>query len=175
MTIRFILAAPLALCACLPAPEPAPKPFTEFTPGQTEPNDAAPGTCWDKTVTPAVVKTVTEDVLVQPAQISSTGTVQSPPVYRSQTHDVIVQERKNTWFQVVCAQDLTTEFVSSVQRALELRGHYTGPITGEIGPLTRAAVAKFQTEADIPAADMGRLTIDGARKLGLWSTLPQET
>lgn len=171
MKTLYILAAPLLLGACLPASEPAPQPLSSYTPGQTAPTNAAPGTCWDKTTTPAVVRTVTEDILVQPAQISSTGTVQTPPVYRSQTRDVILEERKDTWFQIVCASDLTPEFVSSVQRALELRGHFNGPISGEVGPLTRSAIAKFQTEADIPAADMGKLTIEGARKLGLWSTL----
>jgi peptidoglycan hydrolase-like protein with peptidoglycan-binding domain len=40
---------------------------------------------------------------------------------------------------------------AGVQVALRAMGLYTGPIDGEVGPLTRAAVAKAQTRAGLPA------------------------
>ena len=133
------------------------------------PADTNPGTCWDKTETPAVIKTIDEDVLIQPAQISSTGTIQSPPIYRSQSRPVIVQERQEQWFQILCPTDLTPDFVSSVQRALELRGHYGGSITGQMDSSTRAAIKRYQFERDIDTADPEKLTVAAARQLGLWT------
>ena len=132
----------------------------------TAPPGAQPGTCWGKTVTPAVVETVTEDILVQPAQVSSTGTVQAPPIYRSETRQQIVVPRRENWFQTPCEADLTPEFVSSVQRALAVRGFYSGPITGEMDARTRAAVRRFQIE---DGRDSSILTVATARKLGLWA------
>lgn len=145
-----------------------------YTPGRAAPADAAPGTCWDKTETPAVVETLTEDILVQPAQISNTGTVQSPPIYRSQTRQIIVSERQENWFQIVCPADLGEEYVASVQRALDLRGKYRGVITGKMDPATRDAIASFQRAEGIKTENPGTLTIAGARKLGLW-TAPRQT
>lgn len=141
----------------------------EFTPGLTAPADAAPNTCWDRTETPAVVQTETEDVLVQPAKISSTGTVQSPPIYRSETRQVIVQERKASWFQIVCASDLDTEFVASVQRALQIRGFYSGPETGLMDAATRGALRRFQAEEQIDLPDTSRLSVEAAKRMGLWA------
>ena len=43
-----------------------------FEPG---PPGAKPGTCWGKHTTPAVIETVTQQIMLQPAQIRSDGTV----------------------------------------------------------------------------------------------------
>ncbi|THH37381.1 peptidoglycan-binding protein [Aliishimia ponticola] len=169
-TIASLLAV-LAIAGCTPGDAPATRETTQklFTPSGAAPQDAAPGTCWDKTETPARVRSVTEDVLVQPAQMSSEGTVQAPPIYRSQTHIIVEEDRHIDWVQIACTTDLTPEFVASVQRALALRNLYDGPDTGVYDDATRAAVARFQTEAGIKTIDPGNLTIDGARKLGLWA------
>lgn len=140
-----------------------------FTPGLNAPKDAAPGTCWDKTETPAVVQTVTEDVLVQPARISSTGTVQAPPIYRSENRQIIVQERKTTWFQTVCPANLTPDFVASVQRALQIRGLYNGPETGRLDAATQGALRRFQVQEQINIPDPGTLSVEAAKRMGLWT------
>ncbi|QYX56929.1 peptidoglycan-binding protein [Roseovarius sp. SCSIO 43702] len=142
------------------------------TSGTTEPFDtwadapegAEPGTCWGKVETPAVVETITEQIILQPAETLDDGTVLRPAAYRTETRQAIVEERKITWFEAVCADDLKPEFVASVQRALQVRGLYRGAITGQMDARTRAAIRKFQAP-DGP--DSGLLSVDAARQLGL--------
>ncbi len=128
------------------------------------PPGAAPGTCWGKLVTPAVIETVTDQVLVQPseAQVESAGA--APGIYRTETHQAIVQERKVTWFETPCPADLTPDFVSSLQRALAARNLYHGAVSGDMDARTRAAIRKLQKPDGL---DSGILSIASARKLGL--------
>ncbi len=128
------------------------------------PPDAPEGSCWGHDVTPAVVETVTVPVLVQPAQIGADGGVRQPAVYRNETRPQIVREREEIWFQTPCETDMTPDFVASVQRALEARGAYGGPITGVIDPRTRAAIRRFQKPQGL---DSGVLSLAAARQLGL--------
>ncbi len=48
---------------------------------QDVPPEAPPGTCWDKIVGPSVTGTVTEQVLVKPADLTADGQVENPAVY----------------------------------------------------------------------------------------------
>lgn len=169
MKFQISLAMVLAIAACTDTTTVTRDADPALLATPTGPNHP-PGTCWEKTETPAVVKTVEEDILVQPAQISSTGTIQSPPIYRSKSYPVIVKEREETWFQIVCDADLTPGFVSSVQRALELRGLYKGPISGQMDTATRFAVKRYHFERGIETADPDKLTVEAARQLGLWTT-----
>lgn len=142
--------------------------------GQGEPNlvqtlaeappGAAPGTCWGKVVTPAVIQTVTDQVMMQPPEMRADGTVTAPAIYKTDTHQAIVQERKVTWFETPCPADLTPDFVSSLQRALNARDIYRGAVTGQMDARTRAAVRRFQTPEGL---DSGILSLAAARKLGL--------
>nr|WP_224380286.1 peptidoglycan-binding domain-containing protein [Roseovarius carneus] len=143
-------------------------------PGASEPNlvqtlaeappGAAPGTCWGKVVTPAVIETVTDQIILQPAEVLSDGTVTSPAVFKTETRQAIVQERKVTWFETPCAADLTPEFVATVQRALQARGFFRGGITGLMDTRTRAAIRRFQAPEGL---DSGILSLAAARSLGL--------
>lgn len=128
------------------------------------PPGAAPGTCWDKTVSPAVVETQTRKVELQPAQISSDGRVQSAPIYKTETQQIVVRPRRENWFEIPCADVLTHDFVASLQRALAARGHYNGPPTGKIDLRTRQAIHRFQRSEGF---DNPTLTVAAARKLGL--------
>ena len=130
----------------------------------TAPPGAAPGTCWGKTVTPAVVETVSRKVQLQPAQISSDGRVQAPPIYKTETRQEVVQPRRETWYEIICEADITPDFIASVQRALEARGYYRGPITGEMDARTRNAVGRYQVSEGLESK---ALSIAAARKLGL--------
>ncbi len=174
MRLPLMLAAALCVASCdapdAPITRAAVEPdLLELT--ATAPPGAPPGTCWGKTVEPAVTKTVVMDVLVQPAQISSTGEVQNPPIYRKETQQQILKPKLESWFQTPCAEDLTPGFVASVQRALAARGHYTGQITGLMDARTRAAVRAYQAPEGL---DSGILSVGAAQKMGLW-TVARET
>ncbi|WP_138936041.1 peptidoglycan-binding domain-containing protein [Roseovarius arcticus] len=128
------------------------------------PPGAAAGTCWGKLVTPAVIETVTEQVLVQPPNALEDGTITAPGVYKTETRQEIVTERKVTWFETPCPADLTPDFVASLQRALSARTIYRGAINGQMDGRTRAAVRKFQRPEGL---DSGILSLAAAQRLGL--------
>jgi hypothetical protein len=86
------------------------------------PTGAPAGSCWGRTVTPAIIETVTEQVQVKPAKMNPDGSIARPPVYRTETRQDIVRARVDTWFETPCAEVLTAEFNSSLQRALQARG-----------------------------------------------------
>ncbi|WP_438960990.1 peptidoglycan-binding domain-containing protein [Nereida sp.] len=128
------------------------------------PPNAEDGICYGRDVSPAVVETVTQQVLAQPAQLSSDGTVLSPPMYRSETLQRIVTERKELWFEALCSDALTPALVSSVQRALAARDLYTGAITGILDLRTRMAIRRHQKAQGL---DSALLSTAAARQLGL--------
>ncbi len=72
-----------------------------------------------------MIETVTEQIMVQPPEILADGTVLSPAIYRSETQQRIVRERRETWFETPCEDVWTEEFTTSVQRALKVRGIIT--------------------------------------------------
>lgn len=63
-----------------------------------------------------------------------------------------------------CPEEMTPEFVSSLQRALAARDLYEGPVTGVFGPLTTAGVEAYQTARGLPTSVLSLAT---ARELGL--------
>jgi len=165
------LPAVLVLCAgllgCVPqAPEvrrtaePGLIPTLEATPA-----DAPPGSCWGKQqVAPPQTATVTETVLVQPAQLTSTGEVLTPPIYRREPRQQVVKPARYMWFETPCAEAMTPEFIATVQRALQARMLYSGPISGEMNQRTRSAIRRFQEPQGLAS---GVLSLMAARQLGL--------
>lgn len=141
----------------------APEPALVQTHEQAPPG-APEGSCWGKDVTPAVIETVTDRVLVQPAEVQADGTVLSEPVYRLETRQAIVRERRELWFQTPCDDQLTPDFLASLQRALKARGFYRGAISGQMDPRTRRAIRRFQAPQGL---DSSILSLTAARKLGL--------
>ena len=130
------------------------------------PPGADPSICWGKTVSPAEIETVTRKILIQPAQVSTDGRIQAPPVYRDETRQEIIVPRREQWFETPCAQDLTPEFIASVQRALIARDYYSGPVTSVMDTRTRTAIRRFQVDQGL---DSGILSVAAAQKLGLWA------
>ena len=131
---------------------------------QDAPYGAAAGTCWGKTVSPAIIETVNREILLQPAQVSSDGRIQQPAVYKKEDIHQIIQPRRDTWFETVCPNFLTDDFVASLQRALSARASYRGDVTGLMDDRTRRAIRKFQLGGGF---DSGNLTVASARTLGL--------
>jgi hypothetical protein len=128
------------------------------------PVGAAPGSCWGKTVSPAVVQTVEQQVQIKPAQVNPDGTIAAPPKYRRTARQEIVSPRVDNWFETPCAEVLTPEFIATLQRALSVRGFYAGSANGMLDAPTRAAVQTFQRDEG-PNSPV--LSLAAARKLGL--------
>jgi len=123
-----------------------------------------PSACYGKDVSPAVIETVTDQILLQPAEIDAEGRVLYPAVYKTETRQAIVKERREIWFETPCAEVLTPEFVASLQRALKVRGVYRGPVTGAMTGWTRRAVRAYQRDQGL---DSAILSMAAARQLGL--------
>ncbi len=67
-------------------------------------------------------------------------------------------------FRVPCPEQVTTEFLSTLQRALAVRGYYDGAVTGRADAATRAAVQAFQRDTGFNSPI---LTLETAQRLGL--------
>ena len=128
------------------------------------PPGAPEGSCWGKDVTPAVIETVTERILVQPAEVQQDGTVLAEPIYKLETRQAIVKERRELWFQTPCEDQLTPDFLASLQRALQARGHYRGAVTGQMDTRTQRAIRRYQAPQGLNSSI---LSLSAARKLGL--------
>ncbi|SLN40493.1 peptidoglycan-binding protein [Roseisalinus antarcticus] len=102
------------------------------------------GLCYGRTTTPAVIETVTEQVLVQPAQLAPDGELLSPASFRTVTRQRILRERREQAFEALCPEALTPDFAASVQRALAVREAYDGPVTSRFDGPTRQALQAYQ-------------------------------
>ncbi|MDR7124825.1 peptidoglycan-binding domain-containing protein [Pseudotabrizicola sp. 4114] len=128
------------------------------------PPEGAAGECWASDVTPMVIETVTEQVMVSKAKLGPDGTVLSPAVFHSEARQKIVQEREQVWFRSPCPQEMTVDFIASLQRALKARGLYVLPLTGQMDAATRAALRRFQADRGL---ESDKLSLTAARELGL--------
>lgn len=124
----------------------------------------ADGRCIANDISPAIIETVTIQEIDEPELRDADGNVTRPASFRTVTRQQIVQERQNIQFETLCPQTYTVEFVSTLQRALKVRGIYAGAITGTLDRATGAAIRQFQRD-DGP--DTALLSIAAARKLGL--------
>ncbi len=131
------------------------------------PADAPPGNCWSKIISPALSETVTEQVLVQPERLTASGAVETPAIFRTETRQSIVTERQVTWFETPCPADLPPDVIASLQRALQVRGLYAGPVTGRIDGPTARGVRRYQSATGL---DSPVLSLAAARALGLLAT-----
>jgi hypothetical protein len=129
------------------------------------PPNANPSACYGRQSTPAVIETVTEQVMLQPPQIATDGTLREPAIFVTETHQRIVRERRDLWFEVPCALEIgDADFIASLQRALIARGLYAGPVTGEMNRRTARAVRAFQAPQGL---DSELLSLVAAQQLGL--------
>ena len=125
------------------------------------------GACWTSDVTPMVVETVTEQVMLSPERRGPDGAVLQPASFQTKTEQRIVQQREEIWFRAPCASDWTIEFIATLQRALKARGYYLLPVTGAMDAATREAVHRFQTERGL---DSPQLSLAAAKELGIVAT-----
>ena len=160
----------LAGCASIGLPdvarmaEPAPVKTRAAPPPGSDPN-----ACYGQDATPAVVETVTEQIMLQPASISTDGKTLYPAIYKTETRQAIIVPRRELWFETPCEREMTPEFIATLQRALKARGFYRSAITGEMTPRTRRAVRAFQKPQGLDSAILSTVA---AKKLGLVSYGP---
>nr|WP_231704014.1 peptidoglycan-binding protein [Cochlodiniinecator piscidefendens] len=128
------------------------------------PQGAPPGSCWGLDHTPAVIETVTEQILVSPEILAEDGSVESAARYRTETRQEIIQPRQELRFETPCFPELSVEFLETLQRALIARGYYDGAITAQLDPKTERAIRAFQQSFGL---DSRILSLDAARRLGL--------
>lgn len=126
-----------------------------------------PGICWTTDTTPAIIETVSEQVVDTPAVTDGEGRVLSPARYATSTHQRILRDRQSIHIRTPCPEEMTVEFVASVQRALKARGFYTAPVTGMMDAPTLEAVRRFQEPLGL---DSPVLSLSGAKTLGLVKT-----
>lgn len=155
------LLALLAACTEAPAPPGAVAPDADLR----EIRRDAEGRCYGRTLSPAIIETVTEQVRDAPARIGPDGAVLSPATFRTVTRQRILRERRAQEFEAVCPSDLTPDLVASLQRALSARGRLDGPVTGRLDGATSAAVRAYQRQGGGP--DSAVLSRSAAVELGL--------
>lgn len=136
------------------------------TSGSVSLPDPGSGLCRADDATPAVIETETEKVLISPAVLRDDGSVRAPAEYQTETRQVIVEPRREQSFDALCESEITPQLVANLQRALAVRGFYSGPISGELNWRTRRAVRLFQQDQGI---DSAILSLETARFLGLVS------
>lgn len=176
-TIEMLGIAALMLGACQQVSPPIAMPAVgkaDMIPVQTSaPPKADDGKCWGKDMTPALVETVTEQVLVRPAGpvvgpspdgAPTYKTVQSPAVYATQTQQKIITPRAVFWFEIPCPAQLNAGVIATLQRALKSRGLFRGVITGAMDQKTQKSVRWYQKQHGL---DSTTLSLLAARQLGV--------
>lgn len=164
---RFALMSCLAIAACTAVP--AGLATTDLSAGLLPATDATPpatpeGVCWARAVTPAVIETVTEQVMATAERRGPDGAVTEPATFRTETRQSIVTDRREVWFETPCAGVMGPEFLATLQRALKARGLYLEPLTGAIDAPTRAAIRAWQRPRGL---DSDVLAMASARALGI--------
>lgn len=158
------LAGALTLAGCAPDPPGIAPAVPAFIAAEIE--TGPDGLCYGRDISPAVLETVTAQVLDVPAVLAPDGAVITPAVFRSVIRQEIVRERQEVAFETVCPPAYTLAFVETLQRALSVRGFYDGPLTGVMDPATGQAVQAFQRQS---GPDSPLLSIATARSLGIVS------
>jgi hypothetical protein len=106
---------------------------------------------------PAKYSTIKVRKLVSSPQ---TKRIEIPAEHQTITKTHMVSDGHMEWRSVLCETNATRQLVSSIQRALEKKGHSPGPIDGIIGSQTKAAISSFQKEKNLPSGSLTLATLD---------------
>lgn len=121
--------------------------------------------CSASAILPAIIETRVIHEELTPAIIGTDGSTITPATFQTSTVQNIVRDRQEVEFDTPCREDLTPEFIASLQRALTARGYYDGEISGSLTGQTEAAIRAYQVDqGDVPSEI---LTLGSARALGL--------
>ncbi len=161
--ISFALLFVSACSSAAPPQDPAPQPIL-FAMGDIE--TEADGRCFSVTRGPDTFETIIEQVEVIPATRSSDGSLINPAIFRNEARRVRIPSEVTQRFETVCPPTYTIAFVTSLQRALQARGVFTGAVNGFLDGPTSSAVQIFQERRGVNSPV---LSIETARALGLVS------
>ena len=144
-------------------------PLQAQTKDAESPPNGRPGACYIRNTAPAVIETVTEQILVKPETRGidpNTGqsVILESAVYKTKTVQNIISGRKEDWIEVICVKNQSLVFVQTLQRALAARGHYRGSATGIMDDHTKRAIRKVQKPFGINSDEV---TVDLAEHYGL--------
>jgi hypothetical protein len=110
---------------------------------------------------PAVYETVPVKKLISKAAITKTPI---PAKSNSFTKTVKIADARLEWRPVLCETNVSTEAISSIQKALGERGYEMGSQPGVIDQDMFNAIEKFQKDENLP---QGGLTLSTIKALGL--------
>ncbi|MCA2009916.1 peptidoglycan-binding protein [Cereibacter sphaeroides] len=146
LVLPLCLTAVLAACQSS-APEPATR--AEPAPEAGRPATIPDNACWTTDRIPAVTETT-----FVPSGADATLAPQ----------EQVIAPAQDRLFAVLCPEQVTEDFIASLQRALTARGHYGGAIDGEWGPELAEAVRGYQSTQGL---NSNILSLEAAQRLGL--------
>ncbi len=111
---------------------------------------------------PAEFKIVSRQVVDVPTQQVQ---IEIPATYKKVTRKELVKKGGySDWREILCSQNLTTQRIVAIQRALKAAGYNPGPLDNVFGAETKAALVKYQTDKNLP---VGNLNMETLRALGV--------
>ena len=120
--------------------------------------------CYFEKITPAKISTQVETRLVQPEKRNTAGQLVSPAQYETTRTQTITKPRSVTKIDAVCPEDMTPEFITSLQRAFQARELFSSTLTASMDMSTRSAILNFQTVRGVSSETVTKAT---AQALGL--------
>ena len=120
--------------------------------------------CYFEKIIPAEISTQVEPRLVQSEKRNTTGHLVSPAQYEITRTQTIIKPRSVTKIDAVCPEDMTPEFITSLQRAFQARELFSSTLTASMDMSTRRAILNFQTVRGVSSETVTKAT---AQALGL--------
>ena len=120
--------------------------------------------CYFEKITPAEISTQVEPRLIQSEKRNTTGHLVSPAQYEITRTQAIIKPRSVTKIDAVCPEDMTPDFITSLQRAFQARELFSSTLTASMDMSTRRAILNFQTVRGVSSETVTKAT---AQALGL--------
>ena len=133
-------------------------------PTEMTPPNSQPGVCWGHEPAPEVTTITTQTIMVEKAIYDAQGREITPAIYRKVRAPQVINDGTGRWFERVCDTLATPIFIETLQRALFVRGYFSGDVTGMMDAPTLRAVRKYQREQGL---NSDTLSLSAAQQLGL--------
>jgi hypothetical protein len=111
---------------------------------------------------PMQFKIVTREVIVEEARVVD---IVTPASFKTIQKRVLAEKGGyQVWREILCGNDLTTDKIIQIQKALRANGYNPGPIDDVFGPLTKSALIQYQKDKGLP---VGNLNFETLKSLGV--------